>query len=172
MGHRRSFQARHTLDAMAVPSGNSVLIDSEGCLCLCLFLVSALLDLILCWPGMVLLWCWLKKPASPELLLPPTTQCLPNIMPRFSPQPWRKDSSVVWVLVWCPLSSYPFFRSHASHSLPGTFYFFIFWALSKCRCLFNFYLFTLALLWGMWNLSSLARDRTHFPAVEARSLNH
>ena len=37
MGHWRSFQAQHTLDAMTVPSGNSVLTDSEGCLCLCLF---------------------------------------------------------------------------------------------------------------------------------------
>ena len=37
MGPRRSFQALHTLDSMIVPSWNSVLTDSEGCLCLCLF---------------------------------------------------------------------------------------------------------------------------------------
>ena len=37
MGPRRSFQALHTLDSMIVPSWNSVLTDSESCLCLCLF---------------------------------------------------------------------------------------------------------------------------------------
>ena len=32
MRPRRCFQAGHTLNAMTVPSGNSVLTDSEGCL--------------------------------------------------------------------------------------------------------------------------------------------
>ena len=32
MGPRRSFQAQHTLDAITVPSRNSVLTDSESCL--------------------------------------------------------------------------------------------------------------------------------------------
>ena len=54
VGPRRSFQAWHTLDTMSVPSGNSALTHSEHCLCQP-SLVSALLDLILCSPSMVLL---------------------------------------------------------------------------------------------------------------------
>ena len=35
-----------------------------------------------------------------------------------------------------------------------------------------FFLFFLAVLLGMWNLSSLTRDQTCAPALEVRSLNH
>ena len=35
---------------------------------------------------------------------------------------------------------------------------------------FSFYLFILAPLLGIWDLSSLTRDRTHTPAVEVQVL--
>lgn len=97
MGPRRPFQARETLDAVTVPSGNSVLTYSQGCL-----------SQPSCWFPR----CSIRLCAGPAQFfsaggsrsLPPLncflvlpTRCLPNLMLDFLPQPWRKDSSVVWV---------------------------------------------------------------------------
>ena len=45
-------------------------------------------------------------------------------------------------------------------------------ACSKFFFLTSFYVFILARPWGMWDLSSLTRDKPVAPALEVQSLNH
>ena len=103
VGPRRPFQAQETLDAVTVPSGNSVLTYSQGCL-----------SQPFCWfPRCSIRLCagpaqfsagGSRSPPPLNCFLVLPSQCLPNLMLDFLPQPWRKDSSVVWVLVLCPSS--------------------------------------------------------------------
>ena len=122
MGHRRSFQAQHTLVSMTVPSGNSVLTDSEGCLWFLPYLTR-------CCAGLA----WFFSDAGSKN--PPPLNCFLFLPLSVDPTSCQvshlshggKTAAYIVSLCVVPAQAvFPFLRSHASHSLPGTFYLFIY----------------------------------------------
>ena len=159
MGHRRSFQAQHTLVSMTVPSGNSVLTDSEGCLWFLPYLTR-------CCAGLA----WFFSDAGSKN--PPPLNCFLFLPLSVDPTSCQvshlshggKTAAYIVSLCVVPAQAvFPFLRSHASHSLPGTFYLFIYFEPSVNVDVFSIFTYF------FWRFCETCGNLVPWPEIEPMS---